>query len=440
MQWRNMKSPVLLCTVRSCTNNSWIDSKMLQLTQACQQWWSDGLYDLTVIDNYADINNYVEQYDWIVVQGAGDIITDRDYLQYKLETIDPSIGIVAHLLWYQHEDNCPYIHHQCFIINTKAIKNFITFNNDTDRGKCLVRSTEDLHDGHAPLSVCYGEEIIDRNKKFGTNLILEVLDNGYLVQNFDLSWRFNPARTLEGSEELQMSLKDFKFPSIPTRGYIWPEIETEQYQIALETLEINESLDPLQKSVIQLFKESLNYNFLNVIHWDEFTTTKTFECVIAPANGMLGETMALVSHAKKIIFYDINKHNIEFKKFLYNEWDGSDYYKVAETYARNKNLKIEPSTENGVAESLKSRKDVDNILQNWDYFRSLDVEFLHIDLIKDIDEIISKINQPTLIHTSTIMTYFIFSHISHTSEVIRTSRFKLEEKIKNTRSEWVETK
>jgi hypothetical protein len=413
---------------------------MLQLTQACQQWWSDGSYDLKVLDNYAEINSYITQYDWIVVQAAGDIITDRDYLRYKLETIDPSIGVIAHLLWYQHEDNCPYIHHQCFIINTKAIKNNIEFSNGIDRGKCLIRSTEDLHDGHAPLSVCYGEEIIDRTKKFGTNLILEALDNGYRVQNFDLSWRFNPARTLEGSEEFQTSLKNFKFSSVPTRGYIWPELETDQYKVALQTLEINESLDPLQKSVIQLFKESLNYNFLNVIHWDQFTTTKTFDCVIAPANGMLGETMALVSNAKKIVFYDINKNNIEFKKFLYTEWDGLNYYEVAEEYARNNNLKIEPSTENGISESLKSKKDLDNILQNWNYFRSLDVEFLHIDLIKDIDIIISKINQPTLIHTSTIMTYFIFSHILHTSESISESRSKLQEKINDTESEWIETK
>lgn len=432
-----MTSKVLLCLVRSYIKNPWMKNKAIQLTRACQQWWSDGSYDLVEVDNFVEINNYTKKYDWIVVQSAGDIITDRDYLREKLENIDSDIGLIAHILWYKNEDNCPYIHHQCFIINCKAIKNTITFTNKSDIGKSFIRSEEDLHAGHAPLSVWYGEETIKRDKKFGSDLIIEVLDNGYKVQNFDLSWRFNPDRN---NQDLLHIIDNLNFPSVPTRGYIWPELESDHYETALKKLEVSEFLDPLQNAVIQLFANLLKYNDLNVIHWDQFPSLSDSNCVIAPANGLLGESLFLHSKSKKIVFYDINKNNIEFKKLLYSEWNGKDYFDFAYRYAKDNNLNIEPSTENGMSEATKSRKDLDKIFQNWKLIKSVEKEFLHLDIINDCDQIISRIENNTVIHTSTIFTYYIQSSINHDQEEINAAIKKLKNKIKETNSKWIETK
>lgn len=432
-----MKSKVLLCLVRSYIENEWMSNKAAQLTRACQRWWSLGYYDLVEVDNFVEINNYVKDYDWIVVQSAGDIITDSDYLRTKLESIPENVGLIAHILFYKNDDNSPYIHHQCFIINCKAIKRTITFISKTDTGKSFIRSDEDLHDGHAPLSVWYGNEIIERNKKFGSDLIIEVLNNGYKVQNFDISWRFNPGKSNKGVEEL---IDKFGFPSIPTRGYIWPELESDHYEQAFKKLEPNEFLDPLQTAIIQLFKNLLDYNDLNVIHWDKFEELKNSNCVISPANGLLGESLCLHSNANKIIFYDVNKNNIEFKKHLYTNWDGKDYFNFAYNYAKEKNLNIEPSTPNGIEESLKSKDDTDKVFKNWNYIKSLEKEFLHIDIIKDCDQIISRIVDNTVIHTSTIFNYYLQSNIIHDEETINTAIKKLKQKINETNSTWIETK
>ena len=112
-----------------------MQNKAIQLTRACQEWLSDGTYDLVEIDNFVEVNNYIDRYDWILVQAAGDIIADRDYFRKKLETIDKDIGLMAHILWYKDEDNCPYIHYQCFIINCRAVKNTVTFINKSDNGR-----------------------------------------------------------------------------------------------------------------------------------------------------------------------------------------------------------------------------------------------------------------------------------------------------------------
>ncbi len=435
-----MESKVLLCLVRSYTDSDWLNSKMLQLTFACQEWWSDNRYDLKIINNYEDINKHIKKYDWIVVQTAGDIITDRDYLDYKFKSIDPSIGLITHLLWYKDEDNCPYMHHQCFIINCKAINKNIDFKEGEDTGPCLLRSKEDMHDGHAPLSVKYGKRIITRRKKFGTNLILQVLDNGFTVQNFDHSWRFNPDNDIPSDKKLEEKINDFGFPTLPVRGYIWPELNSKHYERALKTLRVNKYLDPLQAAVIYLFKHSTNLKCLNVLHWDKFSKLKKCDCVIAPATGFLAESMAMQTGAKKIIFFDINDYNLDFKKNLYNTWNGKDYFNYSKSWANSRDLLIEPSTDNGMSEAIKTLSEVDKILNSWDYFKKLEIEFLKIDIIKDIDVILDKIKNETAIHTSSIFTYYLFSHIIHDKKIIDSSKKRLSLKIKETKSKWIETR
>lgn len=432
-----MTSKVLLCLARSYIKNSWVQNKSIQLTRACQEWLSDQSYDLVEVDNFVEINNYTKDYDWILVQAAGDIIVDRDYFRNKLENIDPDVGLMAHILWYKDEDNCPYIHHQCFIINCKAVKNTVSFINKSDTGKSFIRSDEDLHDGHAPLTVDYGSNIIKRNKKFGTDLIIEVLNNGYEVRNFDISWRFNLERN---KEDYQWLLDRFNFPGLPTRGYIWPELESDHYETALKNLESNEFLDSLQDAVIKLFRNLLNYNDLNILHWDKFPIIDNFNSVISPANGFLAEAMCLHSGAKKIVFYDTNKNNVEFKKYLYEKWDGIDYFKFAHQYAANNKLKTEPSTENGIEESSKSIADLDRIFQNWSYLKSIEKEFLHIDIIKDCDRILSKIEDRSILHTSTIFGYYLQSNILHDQDIIDLSRKKIKQRIEETDSKWIQTK
>lgn len=412
--------------------------KAIQLTRACQRYWSSGSYDLVEVDDFFEINSLIKDYDWIVVQSAGDLISDREYLQEKLESVDNDVGLIAHLLWYDNVDNCPYIHEQCFIINTKAIKNTIKFVDETDHGRSFVRSEEDMHNGHAPLYVTYGIDTIRRDKKFGTNLIIEVLNNGYKARNFDMSWRFNPASDF--GKGYDWFLDKFNFPSVPTRGYIYPELESDHYEIAFKNLQESQFLDPLQNSVIRLYRELLSFDCLNVIHWDKLAESGNFATVISPANGLLGESLGLTANANKIIFYDINKNNIEFKKYMYEEWDGKNYLKFAEDYAAAHNLKLEPSSVNGIGESIRSHQHIDEVYEQWTKLKSLNKEFIHIDIVKNYNTLLDKISENTLIHTSTIFTYYLQSNIMNDQKTIDDVRNKIMNKIKDTNSLWKETK
>jgi len=107
---------VIFITVKISTESEWLNDKMLQLTLAGQHQLSEGKYPIYVVDKYEDINQYMDQAEWLFVETAGDIIINRDHLWKKLHNIDQSVGVIGHLMWYP-EDPTPHLHEQCFILN-----------------------------------------------------------------------------------------------------------------------------------------------------------------------------------------------------------------------------------------------------------------------------------------------------------------------------------
>jgi hypothetical protein len=199
---------------------------MLQLTQSSQYQLSDKHYPVVVVNNYEEINDYIDQADWLVVRTAGDIIVNRDHVWNKLHSIEDNVGIVGHIIWYP-EDTVPHLHEQCFIINTKAFKNKLSFDNVIDRGLAFTRSAEDMNNGHAPISVGLSSNIIDRKMEFGSLLIEQALTNGYQVVNFDEQWRYPADNQWINVKDLVEELKfDPKF-RVASRGYFYPNIGPE---------------------------------------------------------------------------------------------------------------------------------------------------------------------------------------------------------------------
>ena len=149
--------------------------------------------------------------------------------------------------------------------------------------------------------------------------------------------------------------------------------------------------------------------------------------------------MALTSNAKKLIFYDINPHNIAFKKDLYTKWNGIDYQKFAEAWAQSRNLDIEPrlNSAQGGAELLM--KDNEQVFKNWSKIKSLDIEFHCLDFIDNIDLLLAN-KKNFFLHTSTIMNYFIITNIRHDQEKIDHLRNKINSYCSKNHGNWLESK
>lgn len=410
--------------VKNSCNDTWLNNKMFQLTYSSQIQLSDVNYPIVFAETFEDINQYVDDADWLFIQAAGDVIVDRDHMWNRMQELPDDVGIVSHIMWKRWEKN-PWLHRQCIILNTAAIKKPLSFNSTKTKGKSFVRSQEDLHGGYAPLWVGLGEEEIEREPFFGTDLIEQVLENGYKVVNFDEDWRYN--------RNVKLTVP------IATRGYLNPEIETEKFARCFRTLTVEEGLDPAQEQVITILNHELKYNILNSLHWDNFDRSYQANLVIAPANGFMAEAMALSSNADSIVFYDVNQNNIDFKKFLYSNWDGVDYERQFRKFAAERGLKIDPEIPTAIMNAGERYSDTINVINNWNAIKKKKIEFICGDIVLIADEILNRFVERTYLHTSTILNGFMWTHVTHDLDKILAVKQKIRSKVQETNSFWFES-
>lgn len=428
---------VIFITVRISTESQWLNDKMLQLTQASQHEISSDTYPIVVVDNYEEVNNYMDQAEWLLVRTAGDIAINRDHLWDKIHNIPEDVGIVGHIIWYP-EQVVPHLHEQCFIINTRAFKNKLCFDNIIDQGLAFGRSIEDMNDGHAPVSVHLTDDIIDREMTFGSTVIEQALRNGFRVVNFDEHWRYPTDNEWISVKDLLAELEYDPTFRIATRGYFYPTIGPQLFEDCLKKLTVTDELEETQRLIISIIKKFLAYKYVNMWQWDVHSPHIQSDVVICPANGLLAETMALTSNAKKIIFYDINPNNIEFKKTLYKEWDGTDYSKFATEWAQGKNLDIEPVLESAKRIAEESRESNAMVFKHWDKIKSLEVEFHSLDFLENIDMILEK-EKNFYLHTSTILNSFIITNIKYSLDEITSMRNKIQHYCNINSGNWTES-
>jgi hypothetical protein len=410
---------------------------MLQLTQASQYQLSNSTYPIVVVDNYDEINSYINQADWLLVRTAGDLAINTDHLWDKLHSIPEDVGVVGHIIWYP-EQSVPHLHEQCFIINTKAFKNNLSFDSYNDTGLEFGRSVEDMNDGHAPVSVHFTGNTTNREMIFGSSIIEQSLLNGYRVVNFDEHWRYPTDNQWINVKDLVDELNfDPKF-RVASRGYFYPSIGPELFEDCLKKLTVTDELEDTQRMIISILRKFLSYRYLNMWQWDGHAPHIQADVVVSPANGLLGETMALTSNAKKIVFYDLNPNNIEFKKALYSEWNGIDYATFATKWAQDRNLDIEPLMESARIEAEENRKSNAEVFKNWSKIRSLQVEFYSLDFLSNIDMLL-KNEKNFYLHTSTILNSFIITNIKYSVDEIKQMRDKIEYYCKKNNGQWNES-
>jgi hypothetical protein len=417
-------SRILCVTVQSSVKDEWLKKKMCQLTVGLQKQLADGLYSTVIIENHNDINSFLSSYDWLFIQSAGDYIVDKYAVRELLHNLSTDVGLIGHILW-EKDDLNPKLHKQCLIINTKAIKQPIDFFSNQHVGYKFLRSDEDMHGGYCPAYITITNDNVKRSSEFGTDLMSQILENGYKVINFDLTWRYTNNTTVYGD--------------LPTRGYLNPEKKTDLFSRCLKSMTIDEKLDESHVIAINTFKKGLEFNVLNVWHYDEFPKNYNGNLVICPCNGLLGENIAWHNNIEKIIFYDINKNNIDLKKQLYTDWNQKDYQTYCENFAENRMLVLEPyyPKEQLIASNLM----VDNniILENWSYFKNLNVEFIHGDIFEILDTLLDNVIMNTVFHTSTIFNNYIWTNIKQDEEKINKARELIQNRINETNSIWVET-
>lgn len=422
---------VIFIIVPSCSSDDWLNAKMMQITKACIYCLNGYVYDVVVVDSYDEINHYLDKADLLVVSTAGNVIIERDHIWNKIHSISDTIGLMGHILQFEGEPT-PYLHEQFFIINTHAF-DYLNFDACQKIGPKLIRSKEDMHDGHAPLYITLDNNLVPWEGKFGTQIIADCLLNGYEVRNFDHDWRYpNLADNY---------LRVDRVKHLPSRGYCYPLLNTELFSKSLRELRLYPGLDESQELLIQSVLEISKFKILNIWHYESTSTVSLAESVICPATGFLAELTAYKSQSKKIIFYDKNPNNINFKKHLYQNWNGIDYTAFAISWADDNGLTPEPmfAADKARASTLISETE-SKIFLNWNTWKqSVDVDFIVCDLISDINILLDNVSNNSILNTSTILGIYPLTAMIYDTEELELVKNKIRDKMTKTNSVWIDS-
>ena len=393
-KFENQMPDLCFIIVPSFSKSKWLNNKLLEVTRTFVNLANVGNCDVYEISDYNDIENYKDAAELLVVVGAGNIIADRDHFWKKLNTIPEDIGLLGNLLQFK-EDKLPYLHEQFFIVRSNLVDN-IDFVPETITDCTTARTEESMHGEYAPVEVYLNKDIAKQTAGWGSKLILKTLKEGYRVRNFDDNWRYGG-----GSRFVQ--------DGIPVRGYVYPKKSTKEFEQAHKSFTLVEGLDESQELYINAILDYRKYNSVNIWSWDPTIEGCSAHTVAVPATGFLGEITAYHTSASKIVFYDINKNNLKFKKHLYKNWDGKNYTKFVLDYCKEYNLNTEPESEVDIkdAESFNQHTQ-ELIFNNWQMFKNMEKAYIEVDIIKDSNILLDRLTDGTVLHTSTILQYNVY--------------------------------
>lgn len=374
--------------VPSFSKSSWLNNKMLEVTRSFINLASVQHTNIYEVDSYDQIKNFADTTEFLIIVTAGTIVTDRDHLWNKIINIDDTYGLLGNLLQYEGDD-LPRLHEQFIIVRSDLVRD-LDLTPGTIYDRTVTRSKKSMHGDYAPVEVYLDKSSKEQRAEWGSKLILKTLKEGLRVRNFDNLWRYNNN-------------------PLPVRGYLYPEKSTEIFEQAHKEFKILPGLDDSQEMYINAVLDYRKYESVNVWSWDPTIQNHSTHTVAVPATGFLGEITAHYNNASKIIFYDINKNNLDFKQYLYDNWNGENYLEFALAYCDKHNLKTEPNDKVSIDDANKFNKDTSSLIfDNWQKFKDMDKEFIHVDLIKEPQTLFDKLPKGSILHTSTMLQYNVY--------------------------------
>ena len=337
---------------------------------------------------------------YTLLVAAGTFVEPHFFDKLK-QVIDTKPDFVGHLLETPVVDNTSYFfpHLQCFLIRTALWANFEN-KSIGDKGSVIdltlskvERSEENIHDGYTPL------EIIPTGKT--------ITYTGYLEKGYNL---INEIAKQNGKiEAFSNDIREVKH-------YLYAEGSEDFRNILLNKTEkdddndmCREQVDWLNRTDPNLYKDCIwVYNtddpeqILNTVKTVD-TLPDSLDNIFCIAGGFFALNFLKLCNFNEntsVIYYDINAKALRFKKWLVENWDGTNYLNTIHHYIRNVE-KFIPIWHGEVTYSEQDQNEFNQMVKFfggteewlifWDKYRNLNHEYLEVDLLNNSDPLIYRI-------------------------------------------------
>lgn len=344
------------------------------------------------------LNKSKTEYTLLVAVGT---FVEPNFFDTLEKLLDSKPDFVGHLLETPIVEGTSYFfpHLQCFLIRTKLWTNFEN-KSIGEKGSVIdftlskvKRSKQNIHDEYTPL------EIFSTNKTIkytgylekGYNIINEVAKQGGKIEAFNSNIReVKHYLYAEGSEDF--------------RNILLNKTEKEdQNDMCREQVDWLNRTDPnLYKDCIWVYNTDDPEQILNTVQTID-TLPDSLDNIFCIAGGFFALNFLELCNFNEntsVIYYDINAKALRFKKWLVENWDGTNYLNTVHYYIRNVE-KFTPIWHGEVTYSEQDQNEFNQMIKFfggtkewlvfWDKYRNLNHEYIEVDLFNNPDPLIYRI-------------------------------------------------
>lgn len=407
MQTQKTKPSVAICWHHQLDNEAGPSNEYRKRVQEISWYWTRQLQwqsSLTTIFESSELKALWEAAgasgaDFILLVQDGQLVRSGKFISQCLGQLEKSNHVaIAHLI--AKEGEYPNINFQCFFADMRRV-NLLAVDEAATKNKGpltpYLKSSQNIHDDYTPHFITPSdvdekvEEENASNQSYSSVFLSELLKIGG-VSNFNESLREN-------------------------KLHLYPENNPELFWKALQDIEEVDldKLDPGQKFYLNCHQLEQTREKIFIFNTEFLrpsqTTPKPLAHLYSVAAGfrpyILLESNGFTDKTK-VTYFDYSKHALALKKFLWEYWDGKDYYEGCQNFLEEHKLGPHVFHDIGGAgawserfeESISLFGDQKGWLAFWSRYKELQHEFLLVNLFESYDSLINslqeslKINDP----------------------------------------------
>lgn len=334
-----------------------------------------------------------QNYKWAFVHALGHYVSDHsiyDNLIHRCETYN--VPLMAHILF--RPDSYPNIDEQFLLLNLQVWADLDYPKLEEQPGEYrfetqqVVGSEENIHDDYTPLWI----KALDNKKSyysyarlFGMQLVQTMLENNYVIHNFDQQTRNSKTYLYPNSNYQQ--LNDF----FQTGNLTW------QHTPEFARI-VTDELETLEKSIYILNSESV-YQLADPYG--------PIDHLVGVASGFksvfLLNNLGFSKHTV-VSYVDISEPALNYQRFLIDHWDGnfSNMFDVVEqfrqqNYSKNYTYKIWGIWDEEIDKMLDNASlSRSQFAELWQQYKNLDHRFYHANLLHDYVRLVDIVQKEQL--------------------------------------------
>lgn len=357
-----------------------------------------------------------QKVDYAYIVASGHRVTGIEHLKKALDYfMSTEYAVLGHILQDDPDQDSQFysLHHQCMIIDINKWQQAGSPQWGTPLRvvdytlPAITRSTENFHDKYTPYWIAPSTEPAKQYSgvlREGWQLIKGIIESGQSIGNFPQEIRNLKMHLYPDSGGPFESIIVDGIDEIPTNFNQRQYLRATNFKSAQRTTFVYNT-DPMQNQA--------------KLHYNKSTRLDNLYAVAAGFRPLQLLNACQYHAGTRIVYFDYSQISLDFKKWLWENWDGENYNQAISHYKTNVNPQFSPiwfynqDYTNRWHDVLDYFGGKESWLKLWHAYKQLEHEFIHCSLFDDYTALANDMHS----HPGNNLVWF--SNSFHTEAALR---------------------